>query len=859
MENTIPTVDSFWAKKNFKPTPQQKEAILHVEGPLFLTAGPGSGKTRVLLWRTLNLIVYHGVAPEEIFLSTFTEKAALQLVEGLRSLLAMVSDTTKKHYDTSKMSIGTAHSICQKIIQDRRFAENMERRPSHSLLDELGQYFFLYDKRNWQELTSLLGKEDLEHTHKHIDGYFGGQSGSKHNAVGRCIALFNRFSEECLDPRQIKTKNRAQRELLALYQRYLDLLAQEASPTVDFSLIQKSAYDVISSCSRSGKVFRHVIIDEYQDTNAIQEKIYFALAKGHKNICVVGDDDQALYRFRGATVENLVEFEDRCKCNLKVKPKTIDLNKNFRSRTKIVDFYKSFIETEDWSRGKGKKGHYRVAEKNITPYSTDTKPSVIVSEPAKPLEVYEEIAEFVKKLKESKKVDDYNQIAVLFPAMKGNARVAGLKEAFENHDIPVYAPRAGRFLEIQESVDVYGLLMAIFGKPEFDVRSHGVQEYCSWMDECLERAEELMAKDEYLKAYIKSRQQELELIVKDFNILGRVSEKKRWDKAGDFTDDMIVPLSEAAGLSQRAKKALTNSYFQASIIKRRKQKRPFALSNVINRATSVDWTVLDLFYQLNGFKHFRKMYDLAQSGEDEGPICNLGLVTQYLDRFMDQYSPIITASFIKEGKFARSFFGSFNYALFRRSESEFEDAQDPFPKGRVSFMTIHQAKGLEFPVVIMGSLYKRDRQDHFIEETIRSLTGKQGEPLEKISRFDIMRMFYVALSRPQNLLVLPNYKGPGSSKCESFKTMLGDESLPKISGFNINTLPRAKHKDEDLGSTYSYTGDYLEYQKCPRSYMIYRKYGFTPSRSQTMFFGSLVHKTIEDLHYFLKSEAQKNG
>jgi DNA helicase-2/ATP-dependent DNA helicase PcrA len=226
---------------------------------------------------------------------------------------------------------------------------------------------------------------------------------------------------------------------------------------------------------------------------------------------------------------------------------------------------------------------------------------------------------------------------------------------------------------------------------------------------------------------------------------------------------------------------------------------------------------------------------------------------------MDQYSPIITASFIKEGKFARSFFGSFNYALFRRSESEFEDAQDPFPKGRVSFMTIHQAKGLEFPVVIMGSLYKRDRQDHFIEETIRSLTGKQGEPLEKISRFDIMRMFYVALSRPQNLLVLPNYKGPGSSKCESFKTMLGDESLPKISGFNINTLPRAKHKDEDLGSTYSYTGDYLEYQKCPRSYMIYRKYGFTPSRSQTMFFGSLVHKTIEDLHYFLKSEAQKNG
>jgi DNA helicase-2/ATP-dependent DNA helicase PcrA len=738
----------------------------------------------------------------------------------------------------------------------------MERRPSQILLDELGQYFFLYKNRNWQELTSLLGKDEPELVHKHIDGYFNGKSGSKHNAVGRCISLFNRFSEECLDPRQIKTKNTVQKELLSLYQKYLDLLAQEDSPTVDFSLIQKSAFDVISSCSKSGKVFRHVIIDEYQDTNAIQEKIYFALAKGHKNICVVGDDDQALYRFRGATVENLVEFEDRCKCNLKVTPKTIDLNKNFRSRSKIVDFYKGFIETEDWSRGKGKKGHYRVAEKNITPYSTDTKPSVIVSEKAKADGVYEEIAQFIKGLKVCKKIDDYSQVAVLFPAMKGwrgpATRVAGFMRAFEKHEIPVYAPRAGRFLEIQESVDVYGLLMAIFGKPVFDGRSYGMQDYCQWMDRCQARANELMGQDEYLKAYIESRRQDLGLIAKDYNILARVSEKKRWDKAGDFTDDMIVPLSEAAGLSQRAKKALTNSYFRASIIKRRKQKRPFTLSNVLNRATSVDWTVLDLFYQLNGFKHFRKMYDLAQSGMDEGPICNLGLVTQYLDRFMDQYSPIITASFMKDDKFTRSFFGSFNYALFRRSESEFEDAQDPFPKGRVSFLTIHQAKGLEFPIVIMGSLYKDEKNDHFIEEMVRTLTLKSGEPLEKISRFDIMRMFYVALSRSQNLLVLPDYKGP-KSKHKNFNALLVDSELPKISEFNINTLPKAKQKNEDLGTTYSYTGDYLEYQKCPRSYMIFRKYGFTPSRSQTMFFGSLVHKTIEDLHYFLKSEAQKNG
>ena len=85
----------YFNKANFNPTKQQEEAILYANGPLFLTAGPGSGKTRVLLWRTLNLLAFQNVKPQEIFLSTFTEKAALQLKDGLRTLLAMVSINRK--------------------------------------------------------------------------------------------------------------------------------------------------------------------------------------------------------------------------------------------------------------------------------------------------------------------------------------------------------------------------------------------------------------------------------------------------------------------------------------------------------------------------------------------------------------------------------------------------------------------------------------------------------------------------------------------------------------------------------------------------------------------------------------------
>src|SRR5437763_6848020 len=108
-------IESLCDRASFKPNPQQREAILCTDGPLYLTAGPGSGKTRVLLWRTVNLMVFHGVKSDEIFLSTFTEKAALQLKQGLQSLLGIVTNINGQPYDLSAMYIGTVHSLCQRI------------------------------------------------------------------------------------------------------------------------------------------------------------------------------------------------------------------------------------------------------------------------------------------------------------------------------------------------------------------------------------------------------------------------------------------------------------------------------------------------------------------------------------------------------------------------------------------------------------------------------------------------------------------------------------------------------------------------------------------------------------------------
>jgi DNA helicase-2/ATP-dependent DNA helicase PcrA len=245
------------------------------------------------------------------------------------------------------------------------------------------------------------------------------------------------------------------------------------------------------------------------------------------------------------------------------------------------------------------------------------------------------------------------------------------------------------------------------------------------------------------------------------------------------------------------------------------------------------------------------VFDAAESGEDEGPICNLGLISQYLARFVDEYISIISGELLGEdGVFGRTFFGSYLYSLFRRGESEYEDADDPFPKGRIPFLTIHQAKGLEFPVVILANLRKDDRGPQAVETLVQPFLTRQSEPLNRMTTFDTMRMFYVALSRAKNLLVLAHFRGPGQRVNEPFATML-DGSFPRIRELDVASVPVAEAVDDDLPRTYSFTADYLQYDKCPRQYMVFRRYGFVPSRSQTMMFGSLVHRTLDDLHQLL--------
>ncbi len=859
----------YWQLKNFTPDLNQHEAILHTYGPLFLTAGPGSGKTRVILWRTLNLIVFHNVDPKDIFLATFTEKAAHQLEEGLRSLLGLVTNQTGQPYDISGMAIGTVHSICQEILIDshRRFADGGVRGRAPILLDELTQYFKVYNKAYWIELLTVGGfyKGDDPETEQtaaqeEITMYLSGKRRySRHEAVLCMIKLFNRFSEENLYPEEVVTDIDLRQRFLRMYLFYCDSHKKsEKIQTVDFSLLQQKAYNKIKSYPGSSDVYKFIIIDEYQDTNSIQEQLYFELARKCKNICVVGDDDQALYRFRGATVENLVEFEERCVKYLGVAPRKIALNTNYRSKQAIVNFYTDFIQRTDW-RKVGGEGHYRVMDKNIQPHNQERIPAVVCTEKANRETTCAEIAQFVYDLKRSNKIEDYNQVAFLFPSLKSDGKkttkVQEFETALNNLGIPIFAPRAGRFLEVPEAIQIFGLMMSILGRPSHAGNaSQGLRDFRAWQIECLSEAQSIIAADELLKEYVKDRVQELELIKGDYEALMKVVNKNKWSIKNKLKLDMIQSLHGAPGLSLKCKSTLQKQSFISILRKRELAGESVTLAYVLNRVTSLDWSVLDLFYQLTGFRHFQRMFEQAERGIDEGPVCNLGLITQYLARFLEEYSAIITASFLHEDKFVNTFVGSYLYAIFRMGESEFEDANDPFPRGRVPFLTIHQSKGLEFPYVVIGSLRKDERAPDPTEVITRDLLNKGGEPLDRIAHFDKMRMYYVALSRAKTMTILPYFNLGKTNTSQEFLSILENGNLPLLSAVDFNLLPASAIEADDLGKNYSYTADYLNYKQCPRKYMIFKKFGFIPSRSQTMFFGNLVHKTIEDLHHLLISQ-----
>jgi len=852
----VPTLlKDLWKQCGFNPNPEQKAAILHMEGPLFLPAGPGSGKTRVLLWRSVNLMAVHGIAPEELFLSTFTEKAARQLRDGIRSLMASVGKKTGQPFDPSGLYVGTVHSLCQRLLRDRRFSSRRSRTLPPVLMDEFDQYLFLLDHSLWRSIK----RETDPYPVSHLDvlKLFKQHGSSRDRALESLRSFFNRVSEERLDTAKGRkqAKDPTLKKLLGVYDEYVASLKSSRdgeTGRTDFSLLQGAALDRLQEVPHSHSVFKHIMVDEYQDTNSVQETIFFHLARATKNLCVVGDDDQALYRFRGATVENFVSFPKRCRERFGKMPTQIVLGTNYRSKPPIVKFFSEFMQHPscNWAGTNGEC--YRVADKKIVPARKEKGVAVLATLPESKDAVTAEIVQLVKRLLDKKRVADPNQIAFLFPSLK-TEKVKLFREALEGIGLRVYAPRAGTFLKIPEVQAVLGLILHILGG---ESRAQ-LTEFVGWLTLLDEEVQERLTRDRALQTFVRKKQEELHSATSDAKLLWESLSEKGLTKESPYCPEKDgVFLMGLQDLSKRAKQSLKNKNFYETARSRLKNGRPFSMGYVVARVTSLDWNLLDLFYEITGLPVFRRVFELAEKGEDEGPVCHLGMLSQYLARFMAK-QPRLFANIGQDSGSPRHKFEWFLQAIFRKEMPEYEDQENPFPRGRIPFLTIHQAKGLEFPVVVLGNCIKQLKPQG-LEEVVAPLVERKGEPPERQPLFDAMRLFYVALSRAKNLLVLPRFEGKGTHQTLSpFKDIL--QSLPVLDNFNLDSLPVEKEDVESFPENFSYTGDYLLYRQCPRQYPFFRKYGFAPSRSQVMFFGSLVHQTIEDLHQELiyKREAKK--
>src|SRR6195952_3781147 len=294
-----PPGDDFDLLSGLNPT--QREAVVHADGPLLVIAGAGSGKTRVLTHRIAHLIQNLGVSPFEILAITFTNKAAQEMRHRVGALVGPVAE---------KMWVSTFHSACVRIL----------RRDGHRL--GYPSSFTIYDQADAVRLPGYVIRD------KGLD--------AKRFPPRSVHATISAAKNDDVGPEAFAARAEVifERKIADVYAEYQDRLLKAGA--MDFDDILRNAVELFRRepevLDHYRRRFQHVLVDEYQDTNKVQNELILQLGSMHRNVCIVGDSDQSIYKFRGADIRNILEFEEAF-------PDTtvIVLEQNYRSTQNILD------------------------------------------------------------------------------------------------------------------------------------------------------------------------------------------------------------------------------------------------------------------------------------------------------------------------------------------------------------------------------------------------------------------------------------------------------------------------------------------------------------------------------------------
>ena len=601
---------------------EQKEAVLHTEGPLLLLAGAGSGKTRVLTHRVAYLIDELGVNPWNILAITFTNKAAQEMRERVDQIAGFGAD---------QVWVATFHATCMRILRRH--------------IDRLGYdtNFTIYDTDDQKSVIKQVCKR------LNID--------TKMYKERTLLSEISSAKDELVDVREFEVKSVGdyRKSVTAkVYREYQDTLKK--SNALDFDDIIVKTVELFKSCPEVlynyQERFRYIMVDEYQDTNALQDAIYFALARPEAdNLFFVGDIKQSIYRFRGATIENILNFEEQFDCNADTD--VIKLEQNYRSTQNILNCANQLI-----SNNQGRKG------KNLWTASGDGEKVTVYKASSERSE-----AKFVADtiLEDINKGRKYNDHAILY---RMNAQSNALEQTFIQSGIPYKIIGGLKFYDRKEIKDILAYLSVI--NNHFD--------------------------------FLRLRR----IINEPKRGIGEATVNALEQITSDLGDSPIHIMQEADML--------------APLVKRSKQLMP--VGDMLSELTELSDTLplaelLDKLLDMTGYKRHLEM----QGDDGLTRLENINELKSTMSSYEENADEPSLSGFLEE------------ISLYTDVDNLDSDAD------YVVLMTMHSAKGLEFPIVFVVGM-----EDNIFPSS-RSLESEADTEEER-------RLAYVAVTRAKEKLYL---------------------------------------------------------------------------------------------------------
>ena len=852
-----------------KPTIEQQNAISYDGKSLLITAGPGAGKTFVLIERIKYLLNVKHVDAESILVITFTRKAANQLKEKLSKTKDIGESAV------NKMFINTIHSFCIHFLSENGCSDiNLLESTSN---EERKLMFLRKHKKdlNFTREAYMSGK-DLRNVISKFDEYttFGVDSQKLIDYIRENRPISKEYKEliaSCGDDdefefpydevKQSKELKESQynSKYLAIaeaYSKYQELLEEENS--YDFNYLQVKVRDIIVDDEgiAENSRFKNILIDEYQDIDPIQNDIFNILQKYSDTFTVVGDDDQSIYAFRGSVPKYFTDFAeniDKNSPNESVTP----LSTNFRSCREIVDYNEELIKDE------------REIDKNLVPKRDDEGGVYYLINDDENVQA-ERIANMIQYLHESGKIDRYDDVAILLSSINYAKGVKELLERLQENGIPYNLSEND---SLMSNPEVKAMIILLWYMKESDDKIILSSWEKDWLNlKAFSQVQDILGlnpKTCQILSDIEDKYQE-EVLTTEKEVYkeqtGKTSKIKKYSgvfkRDNDIVDEVLNRV-ERFDLSTKTRKDLK----ELGIDDKHDLTLFENLYNVKQELYDEDTefyekpSVLEVYYNLLQYSGILDKRLSEPSEDDERILRNLGQITETIAN----YEEIVT-------KYSMN---GLLWFIFQEFDSYDTPTLKTDEMNKVQIMTVHKSKGLEFPVVILGSIYEgkfpkyREQYDESVKnyvngrptfytppeflkykrEAFSSGDGTLEEKIVKEENRESKRVFYVATTRAKDVLILSSIVDKDGRTPKIIDDMTEEEKYPELtddySQIKEKSCKSNEYEPERLKLSYTHLS---EYNTCSQEYNLRYNYRFKNSKNKALTFGEVAHAILNLIH-----------